>query len=498
MLRTLLIFLATGFALLAAPTNPPAIPREFRAMWIATVGNIDWPSKPGLPVERQQSELRALLDTARKLNLNAVIFQVRTSCDALYESPYEPWSEYITGRMGVAPKPAWDPLLFAVNEAHARGLELHAWFNPYRARYHQAISPVSASHVSKTRPELVLNYGRFLWLDPGLPESRELTLKVVSDVVKRYDVDGVHIDDYFYPYPERLIPEGPGAGPQMPFPDNQSFARYQREGGKLALADWRRENVNTFIRQLGDAVHREKSWVKFGISPFGIWKPGFPAGIKGMDQHETLYADARKWIREGMADYFSPQLYWTEKMEGQRFSKLLAWWAGENASRKHLWPGINAADIGKNRVANEILWQAEHISGTKSAGGMIYWNASALRDNKGGVAALLSRGPFARPALVPASPWLGGAQLSAPPLDLRFSARGPVTVDFVPAPGEIPALVVAQARYETGWQTQILPGPTRRVLLPKSPRGRTPAEIRITLMSRTGVEGMPAIWTPTN
>lgn len=498
MLRNLLLFLAISLSALAGPADPPPVPREFRAMWIATVGNIDWPSKPGLPVERQQAELRALLDTAKRLNLNAVIFQVRTSCDALYESPFEPWSEYITGRMGVAPVPAWDPLQFAVSEAHLRGLELHAWFNPYRARYHQAISPVSANHVSKTRPELVLNYGRFLWLDPALPESRELTVKVISDVVKRYDVDGIHIDDYFYPYPERVIPDGPPAAPQIPFPDSKTFNKYQRTGGKLALADWRRENVNTLVRELGSAVHQQKSWVKFGISPFGIWRPGFPAGIKGMDQHETLYADARKWIREGMADYFAPQLYWTEKMEGQRFSKLLAWWSGENVSGKHLWPGINAADIGKNRTAADISWQAERISDDKAVNGLICWNASALQDNKGGIANLLARGAFSQPALVPASPWLGSAQLSPPTLDLRNLARGPITVDFTPAAGETPAMVVAQSRHETGWFTQLLPGGIRNVQIPRSQRGKPPAEIRITLISRTGVEGTPSVWVPTN
>ena len=168
MLRLLIVGFLASLILRAAPAGPPPVPREFRAMWIATVGNIDWPSKPGLPVTRQQAELRALLDTAQRWHLNAVILQIRTSCDALYASPLEPWSEYLSGRMGVAPSPSWDPLAFAVTEAHARGLELHAWLNPFRARYSQAISPVSAQHVSRTRPDLVVQYGKFLWLDPGL------------------------------------------------------------------------------------------------------------------------------------------------------------------------------------------------------------------------------------------------------------------------------------------------------------------------------------------
>lgn len=223
MLRFFFVGFLTSLVLWAAPAGPPPVPREFRAMWIATVGNIDWPSKSGLPVARQQAELRALLDTAQRWHLNAVILQVRTSCDALYASPLEPWSEYLSGRMGVAPLPAWDPLAFAVTEAHARSLELHAWLNPFRARYSQAISPVAAQHVSRTKPDLVVQYGKFLWLDPGLAESRDHTLKVVADLVHRYDVDGIHIDDYFYPYPEKT-----SLGTPVPFPDERSWSAYQR------------------------------------------------------------------------------------------------------------------------------------------------------------------------------------------------------------------------------------------------------------------------------
>ncbi len=497
--RTLLILVAAALAAVAAPTNsPPAIPREFRAMWIATVGNIDWPSKPGLPVATQQAELVSLLDTARRLNLNAVIFQVRTSCDALYPSQFEPWSEYLSGRMGVPPRPLWDPLAFAVSEAHARGLELHAWFNPYRARYHQAISPVSADHVSRKRPDLAVEYGRFLWLDPGNPACREHTLQVVTDVVRRYDVDGIHIDDYFYPYPEKAVPNGPPSLPSIPFPDQQSWTRYQRGGGTLALADWRRENVNILVRDMNAAIHHEKPWVKFGISPFGIWRPGFPAGIKGLDQHELLYADVRKWLHEGVADYLAPQLYWTEKQEGQRFSKLLAWWASENISGRHLWPGLNASDIGKGRNTEDILWQVRRIGDDPKSDGVLLWNASTLRDNRGGLANALIRGPFSRPALIPSCPWLGGTTPAAPSLDIKLWGRGPVRLELTPAPDDSPSAIVAQSFDETGWRTEILPGSTRRLTVPRTPRGKVPAEIRITLVGRTGLEGTPAIWMPTN
>ncbi len=490
MLRLFIVGFLTSLVLWAAPAGPPPVPREFRAMWIATVGNIDWPSKSGLPVARQQAELRALLDTAQRWHLNAVILQVRTSCDALYASPLEPWSEYLSGRMGVAPSPAWDPLAFAVTEAHARSLELHAWLNPFRARYSQAISPVAAQHVSRTKPDLVVQYGKFLWLDPGLAESRDHTLKVVADLVHRYDIDGIHIDDYFYPYPEKT-----SLGARTPFPDDRSWSAYQRSGGKLSRPDWRRENVNTLVRAMNTAVHREKPWVKFGISPFGIWRPGFPEGIKGLDQHEVLYADARKWIREGMADYFAPQLYWTERQTEQRFSRLLAWWASENVSHRHLWPGINTADIGKNRTASEIVWQSDQIGPKTHSSGVIHWNASALQENRDGVGTRLIQGPFAHRALVPASPWLGSQPPETPAIEVGYGGQGPVTVDLNAGKGRLSAVVV-QTRGEWAWKSEIYPGDTRRIPVPRTYRGTPPKEVRVLTVSSTGIESAPAIWRP--
>jgi uncharacterized lipoprotein YddW (UPF0748 family) len=488
--RMSLGWLASSPGLSAAGRDgPPAVRREFRAMWIATVGNIDWPSKPGLPVAQQQRELRDLLDTARRLNLNAVIFQVRTSCDALYPSPHEPWSEYISGRMGVAPKPHWDPLEFAVREAHQRGLELHAWFNPLRARYHAAISPVSEKHISRTRPDLVLNYGRYLWLDPALAENRELTLKVIGDVLRRYDVDGIHIDDYFYPYPEKV------GGSNLPFPDDRSWERYQRGGGTLERADWRRENVNTLVRELQAAVRREKPWVKFGISPFGIWRPGNPPGIRGMDQHEVLYADARRWIREGWADYFAPQLYWTESAEGQRFSKLLGWWIGENVSRRHLWPGINSADIGKNRNLQDVAQLVRLLRARPEATGVIWWNADSLRDDRGGIARLLRSEAFAQPALVPASPWLGAALPPTPTLRGTFGwRRRSLHLQWQVPAGETARWAVLQSLAGGTWRTEILPGTGGTRTFDLRQEGRLPEVVQVTLVSRTGAAGTPATW----
>lgn len=465
-------------------------------MWIATVGNIDWPSKPGLPVATQKAELVSLLDLARRLNLNAVILQVRTSCDALYPSRLEPWSEYLSGRMGLAPTPAWDPLAFAVDEAHERGLELHAWFNPFRARYHQAISPVSNDHISRRHPDRVVSYGRFLWLDPGNPDARTHTLEVIRDVARRYDLDGVHIDDYFYPYPEKAIPGGSAALPNLPFPDSGSFGRYQRQGGNLALGDWRRENVNTLVRDIASVVHTEKPWVKFGISPFGIWRPGNPPGIKGLDQHELLYADVRKWLHEGLADYMAPQLYWPERQEAQRFSRLLAWWNTENLAHRHVWPGLNSADIGKTRTFDDLVWQVRHVAADPKTEGLLFWNASSLRENRGGLANALSRGPFSRPALVPASPWLGGTTPAAPTMEVNAGGRGPLTVQLQTAPDDRPAAVVVQSFDGASWTSRILPGTTRQFRVERGVRGRPPAQVRVKLVSRTGIEGAPSVWSP--
>ncbi|MCX5762893.1 MAG: family 10 glycosylhydrolase, partial [Gemmatimonadetes bacterium] len=277
--------------------------REFRGVWVASVSNIDWPSKPGLPTADQKAELLALLDRAQAEHLNAVILQVRPAADALYKSSIEPWSEYLTGTQGRAPVPAWDPLAFAVDEAHRRGLELHAWFNPYRARHPSAKGALSKRHIARTSPALVKKYGTQLWMDPGESAVRARTVRVVLDVVTRYDIDGVHLDDYFYPYKEKTT-RG-----TTEFLDDRSWKKYVKAKGKLSRDDWRRENVNVLVHQLYDRIHLAKPWVKFGISPFGIWRPGNPEQIKGFDAYEQLYADSKLWLEKGWVDYFTPQLY---------------------------------------------------------------------------------------------------------------------------------------------------------------------------------------------
>ena len=272
----------------------PVADREFRAVWVATVSNIDWPSRQGLSSESQKAEARRILDSVASIGMNAVVFQVRPQCDAFYASQLEPWSLFLSGEEGQPPSPFYDPLAFWIEEAHSRGLELHAWFNPYRAHLARR-GPISDSCIVRRRPDCVrLVSDSTYWLDPGDPHMQDHSFSVVMDVAQRYDIDGVHFDDYFYPY-------GDGS-----FPDDTTWHAYTAGGGTLTREDWRRWNVNGFIERVYAALKQAKRHVKFGVSPFGIWRPGYPSSIAGFDQYATLYADARLWLNEGWIDYWSP------------------------------------------------------------------------------------------------------------------------------------------------------------------------------------------------
>jgi uncharacterized lipoprotein YddW (UPF0748 family) len=248
--------------------NPPAVERSFRAAWVTTVWNKDWPSRDNLSASQQQAEAIAILDRARYLNLNALIFQVRPMGDALFRSSTEPWSQFLGGKVGS--DPGYDPLAFWVKEAHKRGLEIHAWFNPYRVGSTE-YSNYPANHISKSRPHYTVPYGKSLWLEPGKPEVNAYVRRVITDVVRRYDIDGVHLDDYFYPYPQK-----DEDGKPLLFPDGTSYEEYRARGGQMSLANWRRNNVNALVKGLYGDIKALKPWVKFGISPFGIWQ-GFVA-----------------------------------------------------------------------------------------------------------------------------------------------------------------------------------------------------------------------------
>lgn len=453
--------------------------REFRGVWVASVKNIDWPSKPGLSTAQQKAELMALLDRCAELRLNAVLLQIRPACDALYESRLEPWSEYLTGRMGRAPEPFYDPLAFAIGEAHRRGLELHAWFNPFRARHASSTAGFAPTHISQTRPALVKNYGKSLWLDPGEPAVQEHSLRVVLDVVQRYDLDGVHFDDYFYPYDEK-----DRGGKVLPFPDTASWRRYQDSGGKLARNDWRRENVNSFIRRVQESIRATKPWVRFGVSPFGIWRPGHPPQIKGFDAYDGLYADSRRWLAEGWVDYLAPQLYWRTSAREQSFPVLLQWWTEQNPRRRHIFAGL-----AHGNGAEEVLNQIQLARRQSGVGGHIHWSVGALLRNRSGVAGSLQRGAYTQLALTPAFPWLDGASPPKPALRVSLDPRGRTEANWSPDGTKPIRFWVLQWRAGQVWRTQILPvSQTTRAW----DRDELPDVIALAAVDRAGNLGFPA------
>jgi uncharacterized lipoprotein YddW (UPF0748 family) len=474
-------------------TPPPPVSREFRGVWIATVQNIDWPSEPGLSTRQQQQELIEMLDRAVQLRLNAVILQVRPAADAMYASPYEPWSEYLTGKMGRAPDPYYDPLEFAVNEAHRRGLELHAWFNPYRAHHPSGKSAPSPTHISVTHPELVKRYGSMLWMDPGEPLVRERTLAVVLDVVKRYDIDGVHIDDYFYPYKEK-----DRRGNLIDFPDAPSWRRYQASGGALAKDDWRRANVDSLIHQVYTGIKAIKPWVKFGISPFGVWRPGYPPITQGkFDSYAELYGDSRKWIQNGWADYFTPQLYWPIDRPDLSYPVLLQWWVEQNAKGRHVWPGNYVDKVSGTPtgwLAEEILNQIALTRAQTGATGNVYFSMQTLMRDGDNLPRKLISGPYANRALIPASPWLD----SIPPLSpiVRVGSDATTlssTLSLQPQGAEPTWLWLIRTRVGNDWTIDVVPGTQRFYAIPRLAGGAYADAVSVSAVDRTGNESTPVV-----
>ncbi|HEX5397937.1 MAG TPA: family 10 glycosylhydrolase [Verrucomicrobiae bacterium] len=428
---------------------PPSPLREFRGAWVTVIASHqDWPSEPGLPVAQQKAELISLLDRAAQLHFNAVIFQVRPGSDALYASAIEPWSERLTGTMGKAPEPFYDPLAFAIQEAHKRGLELHAWFNPFRALHPLLKSPVARNHVTKTHPEWIRKYDTQYWLDPGEPAAREYVQRVVMDVVRRYDVDGVTFDDYFYPYPVK-----DASGRVLDFPDDASWQKYGLHSG-LTRDEWRRRNVNQFVESVYQSIKAAKPWVEFGISPFGIWRPGNPASVKGLDAYANLYADSRLWLASGWVDYLAPQLYWSVDAPQQSFPALLNWWSSQNVKGRHLWPALNDANVGSTWKPGEIARQMQIIRQQPDRG-EIHFHLRDVLDNT--ALAKIVRVEYAQPALVPASPWLSSSSPGKPKISATMTGAN-LTVRWQTAANELVTSWVLQYRGTNGsWMTQIWP-----------------------------------------
>ncbi len=358
---------------------------EFRGAWVASVHNINFPSRPGLSAAQQKSEILRLLDVAKRCRLNALLVQVRPEGDALYASRLEPWSRYLTGSQGK--NPGYDPLAFFISEGRRRGIEIHAWLNPYRAAATRSKSR-SGQHVSRRFPQYTYRVGSVLFMDPGAREVQDHIVNVVRDILTRYQVAGIHFDDYFYPYPT-------DGGHKQNFPDDATYAAYRKRGGNLSKADWRRDNVNTLIRRVGKTVRSARPGALFGVSPFGIFQPGVPAGTTaGVDLYNDLYADPLTWMREGWIDYLAPQLYWRDGGP-QSFSLLLKWWRCRKANPRGvpIWPGIAVDRLLSHKwPVKEIARQLkiEESTGPRKRGGVIFWNLQALKNGSKGVDAVVA------------------------------------------------------------------------------------------------------------
>lgn len=457
--------------------NFPYPAQEFRAAWVATVANINWPSKPGLSSKEQQQEAIALLDFLKANNFNAVIFQVRPQTDALYESNLEPWSYFLTGQQGKAPEPFYDPLHFWIEAAHDRGLELHAWLNPYRA-HHSTGMEVTAHSIVKKKPELVVQLqNKMWWMDPSLEGTKQHSTDVVMDLVKRYDLDGIHFDDYFYPYAEY------NGGKD--FPDDKSWNAYKAGGGTLTRGDWRREGVNSFIANLYKQIKAEKPHVKFGISPFGIWRPGNPPSIKGFDQYAELYADAKLWLNEGWIDYFTPQLYWPIKQVNQSFPVLLGWWESENTQKRHLWPGINSG-LGE-KEPNETVDQIMITRGIlPESPGTVHWSIGPLLRSSALTKAVVE-GPYRKPALVPGSPWLDDQEPESP-VAVPEKLTDTLKITWVASGEEEVFRYVIYFKYGNEWNYQIMNRKDNFVEIPLFLENKDGAKTEITAIAVTAVD----------
>jgi uncharacterized lipoprotein YddW (UPF0748 family) len=456
----------------------PRVEREFRAVWIATVDNIDFPSRKNLSQDQQRQELLDILDLAKDARLNAVIFQVRPMADAVYKPGLEPWSEFLTGKMGRGQD--LDPLAFLITEAHRRGILVHAWFNPYRA-YHPAAHSISDDHISKLHPEFVKQYGRYMWLDPTDARAREWSLNVIKDVVRRYDIDGVHFDDYFYPYKER-----DSAGNEIDFPDDKNWQLYQQNGGKLGRADWRRESVNMFIETVGREIKKIKPEMVYGISPFGIWQPEPSKDISGFNSYEQLYADSRKWLQDGTVDYLAPQLYWETSRKGQSFPVLLKWWKEQNVKERFVWPGIAVYRIGSTPTftSREIANQIMETRTDPLTDGAIFFSQRSLRNDMGGIQKELRENIYQRNAIIPRFSWIRTTPMSPPNVHVTRDSQY-VQAEWTEREKGRAFWFVVYAKDKDGWSYSVLPASERSIALSAD---RRIEKVIVTAVDRLGNE----------
>jgi uncharacterized lipoprotein YddW (UPF0748 family) len=390
---------------------------EFRGVWVATVGNIDFPSSKFLSTEAQKAEFIKLVEMNKRNGMNALIVQIRPASDAFYPSEYEPWSEFLTGKQGMPPNPYYDPLKFMITETHKRGMEFHAWMNPYRAVFNIFKSSVSPTHITKLHPDWFVTYGQTKYFDPGNKEAQKFVENVVRDVVKRYDIDAIHFDDYFYPY--RI------AGKE--FPDTASFRKY---GNGMGLSDWRRSNVDSIIRQLSVAIKEENKYCKFGISPFGVWRniaddPDGSDTKAGVTNYDDLYADILLWLKNKWIDYVVPQLYWEISQKVVGFKVLTDWWARHAYGRQlYIGQGVYRSLEPRSyawKNKNELPDQIKFLRQYAGIQGSVYFSSATFKSNPNGWSDSLRNYYYKYPAIVPPMPWIDSLKPIPPVLSFDSS-----------------------------------------------------------------------------
>ena len=396
---------------------------EFRAVWVASVENIDWPSRKGLPVDSQKVEFTRLLDMHKRNGFNAVVVQIRPAADAFYPSPYEPWSEWLTGVQGQAPFPYYDPLQFMIEETHRRGMEFHAWCNPYRAVKAIGRSSIAPDHITRQHPEWFVRFQNTLYFDPGNEDVQAYVTNVIRDIVHRYDIDALHFDDYFYPYD--IVEGGP---PGKDFPDNASFAKY---GNGMSKGDWRRSNVDSIILQISRVIKQEKPWVKFGVSPFAIWRNSSkdPEGSDthgGQTDYDNLYADILLWLKQGWIDYVVPQIYFEFTQPHAPYGVLLDWWA-HHSYGKQCFIGLGIYRAGSNAAWRDPTLLPREVQALRTyptVQGAVYFSSKSFDDNPYGWCDSLRNNYYNYPALIPPMPWIDSVRPEAPMTHMEYDPKG--------------------------------------------------------------------------
>lgn len=418
--------------------------RELRGVWVATVQNLDWPTSQTLSADAGRNALVNLVNSMADAGLNALFFQVRPESDAVYESTLEPWSRFLTGTQGT--NPGWDPLDELVTLAHARGMEVHAWMNPYRGLTSTSVN-AAQNHVTRTLSSAAITYNGAVVMNPGELAVRQHVEAVVQDLLTRYDVDGLHFDDYFYPYPDSM---------GTPFPDSATYGAYQADGGTMNLGDWRRDNVNTLVREVMAIVENDHPQVRFGISPFGIWRSNQP--VPGLDAFATIYCDAPTWMINGWIDYVAPQLYWREG-SAQDYSTLATWWADpmRNPRNRHVFPGHAVHQLAGTWPLSEIETQVDITRSLANMGaqGDIHFRAAFIANDTRGVHGLFKNTLYARPALAPVLPRAGASVAPAVPFVMVSGGMANVTT---PAPQSVRFFALYRELGPGNWELRRVSG----------------------------------------